>query len=182
MNFQEILAKLGVAAASTLTDARALLLEATTALGTAASELTAAQATITTLQESVTALNLSLDAAKQEMATHAADLSAAQETAATAVTSTLSALAAAGLKVEKLEPDAIKAAAHARAEALGHELLAARGIKPLPEQIKAAGDVVEAHLSSDDGILTAYEAMPTGPARVEFYAKHEAAIWRAFKK
>lgn len=181
MTIQETIAKLAGAPVKTLTDARAALAESVAGL-------TAAAAQIGELEARALAAELKLSDESAKLATSAADLvsvnaklTESTEAFSAVTTMTISALSDAGLKVEKLDADSIKSAAKSRAEAMGHELLAARGIKPLPEQIKVGENSAAAPLT-DSEILAAYEAMPVGPARVSFLAKHEAAIWRAFSK
>lgn len=182
MNLSEILAKLGSATVKTLADAKAYLAEAGDGLTVAAAQIgeleTKLSSVNTQLSESIAAHGKT----SEELATVRADLATAQEDAATAVTGTIATLAQAGIKVDKLDPESLKSAIHARAEAIGHELLAARGMKPLPEAIKQPGEI-EAKLSTDAEIMAAYEALPLNdPGRADFYKQHEAAIWRAWQK
>jgi hypothetical protein len=180
MNFAEFLAKLGSAANKTLTDAKALLVECATHLTAAVARIGEVEAANTAFQSEITTLRASLLAAEASVTTLTGEKNSLTEQLAAQSAGVISVLATAGIKVEKLDPDAIKSAANARAETLGHELLAARGMKPLPEQLKPADEVEEKNdLSSDAKILAAYEAMPTGPERVAFLTKHEQAIWRA---
>lgn len=178
MNFSELLTKLGNTAVTTLAAAKSALAEAVAGLTAAVAQIgeleTKLSSVNTQLAESIAAHGKT----SEELATVRADLATAQEQAGTAVSGTISILAQAGIKVDKLEPEALKTAAHARAEALGHELLAARGMKPLPEEVKKSGEV-EAKLSTDKEILGAYEAMPAGPERIAYLEKHEKAIWAA---
>lgn len=84
-----------------------------------------------------------------------------------------------GVKLDKYEVSAARAALHARAETLSHELLAARGMKPLPEQIKASDEQAETNPQSDEQLAAAYLAMkPGSPESIAFAEKHSEALWR----
>jgi hypothetical protein len=183
MNFTEFLAKLGSAVTKTLTDAKALLTEAHTMLAAAVAEIEAKASALSVAEASLITARAELATANANLVTANASITELTEKAATIETGTLAILKSAGLAVEKLDKEAITTATKKRAEALGHELLAARGIKPLPEQLNDALDTVAtADLSTDEKILAAYDALPLGtPAREQFFAKHEAAIWRAWK-
>ncbi len=88
-------------------------------------------------------------------------------------------LAAVGVKVEKTDSATLKTALTARIESEAQTLLAARGIKPLPAQVKD-GHEIEAKLETDDQIRDAYLAMQHGSKEsVAFLEKHKDAIWRA---
>lgn len=179
MNFSEILAKLGSATVKTLTEAKALLVEAHAAFAALVTDFEAKAAALVTAEQELSRLNATVTELNGKVAELTANLAVESERADTAVAGTISVLGSAGIVVSKLEVSELKAAASARAEALGHELLAARGIKPLPEQLKPASEVVGANLSTDEGILAAYLEMPAGPDRIAFLQKHNAAIWRA---
>lgn len=95
-------------------------------------------------------------------------------------TGVIAQLAAVGVKVDKLEPEPLKAALKSRIEGEAQCLLAARGIKPLPESLKPAEEAVAANLSTDAGILAAYlEHKPGSPESIAFSEKHRDALWRA---
>ncbi len=182
MNFKEILEKLGACAVKTLTEAKALIAEAHTSFVALVADYEAKSSALVTAQQEITTLNATVAELNGKVTDLAASLATETERANTAVTGTITVLGSAGIKVTKLEPAELKAAATTRAEALGHELLAARGIKPLPEQLKAADEAIEANLSTDAGKLEAYLSMPAGPDRVAFLEKHKDAIWRAQTK
>lgn len=181
MNFQEILAKFGSATIKTLGDARSALAEVMAGL-------TAAAAQVTELEARAVAAETKLAEESAKCVQAAADLIAANgkvtdlsNDLATVTSGTISALAGAGIVVEKLDADTIKAAAKTRAEAMGHELLAARGIKPLPVQVSEDANAT-GKPATDAEILAAYEAMPAGQARLDFLSKNQEAIWRAHSK
>ncbi len=181
MNFKEILEKLGASAVKTLTDAKALLSEATAALATCFADLESKSAALVTANEEIARLNATVTELNGKVTELSANLAAETERANTTVTGTITVLGSAGITVTKLETAQIKSAAQKHAEEISHNLLAARGIKPLPEVLKNPAEI-EANLSTDEGILDAYLAMPAGPERIAFLEKHEAAIWRANTK
>jgi uncharacterized phage infection (PIP) family protein YhgE len=180
MNFKELLEKLGASAVKTLTDAKALLAEAHTAFSALVLDFEAKATALVTAQEQITALNATVAELNGKVQELTASLATETERANTAVTGTIQVLGSAGIVVTKLEVGEIKQAATARAEAIGHELLAARGIKPLPEQLKPADEALDANLSTDAGILAAYmELKPGSPESIAFSEKHRDALWRA---
>jgi uncharacterized protein YoxC len=179
MNFKELLEKLGATAVKTLTEAKALIAEAHASFVTLVADYEAKSSALVTAQQEIATLNATVTEINGKVADLSANLASATEQANSAIAGTITVLGSAGIVVTNLEAGEIKKAVCARAEAIGHELLAARGIKPLPEQLKSADEVLEANLSTDAGKLEAYLAMPAGPERVAFLEKHNAAIWRA---
>lgn len=178
MNFRDLIATLSAALPKSLADAKALIAQSASALTAAVAELDTKIAALATAEQATATANAALATAQASLATVTTDLQAAIERANTAETGVLSVLKSAGLTVEKLDPAAIKAAVSTRAETIGHELLAARGMKPLPEAIKSSE--VEAKLQTDDEIAAAYlEMKPGSPESIAFLEKHQAAIWRA---
>lgn len=178
MNISEILAKLSTATVKTLADARAFLAEAINGLSAAVDQLKIAAEEVATLKAAIVAKDADLAAAQLNINELAAKLSTAEEQAATAVSGTISVLSSSGIKVDKLEPEPLKAALKARVESEAQTLLAARGIKPLPEEPRATTDLAEPALNTDAAILAKYESMPAGPERIAFLDQHRDAIWR----
>lgn len=181
MNFTEILARLGSVTVKTLSDARAMLAESVAALSAAVADLQAKSEALVSAQSELVQIKATHEQVVSELASVKQDLAAATERAAVAEGGTLAVLAESGIKIAKLEAPALKSALASRIEGEAQTLLAARGIKPLPEKLNSGAEI-EANLSSEAQILAAYEAMPAGPERIAFYSKHEAAIWRAFNK
>lgn len=181
MNPKDFLATLSSALPKSLSDAKALLTQAAAQFTTLLAEVDAKAAAHAADLQALSDARATLATVQAELTTATGRVNELTSEIAAVHTGALATLASAGITAEKFDADSIKAAAAARAAALGHELLAARGIKPLPEQLKPAGEV-EAKLSTDAEVLTAYEAMPAGPERIAFYSKHQDAIWRAFKK
>lgn len=179
MNFAEIIETLRSASAKTLTEAKALLSRAADALAASVGQLAEANTALETARQQLSAKAEELTAAQSRITELTASLNAAQETAATAVSGVIAQLAAAGVKVDKLEPEPLQAALKARIEGEAQTLLAARGIKPLPEQLRSAADPAAGSPSSDAQILATYEKMPAGPERIAFLEKHKDTIWRA---
>lgn len=171
MKFTELLAKLGATTAKTLNEARELLTEATAGLAAAVEQIATLTSQASASEQARSALESQLTMANGKITELTTELASVQ-------TGVIAQLAAVGIKVEKLEPEPLKAALAARIESEAQVLLAARGIKPLPEQIKPSGEI-DAALSTDAAILAQYESMPPGEERVAFLTKHEAAIWRA---
>jgi len=182
MNFKEFLATLSAAAPKSLSEAKLLLGQAASHFTTLLADFDAKVAAHAADQQALSEARATLATVQVDLASATGRVTELTSELAAVHTGALATLASAGITVEKFDPEAIKAAAAARAEILGHELLAARGMKPLPEAIKQPVEV-EAKLSTDAEIMTAYEAMPLGaPERADFYKKHEAAIWRAWQK
>jgi len=83
-----------------------------------------------------------------------------------------------GVKLEKYDPAAARAGLQARAETLSHELLAARGMKPLPEKIAEPAAAASAP-QTDEQIAAAYLEMKPGSAEsIAFAEEHSEALWR----
>ncbi len=182
MNFKEVLEKLGACAVKTLTDAKALVAEAHGALLACFQDLEAKSAALVTANEEIARLNATVTELNGKVTDLSANLAAETERANTAVTGTITVLGSAGITVTKLETAEIKSAAKKHAEEISHNLLAARGIKPLPEVLKDPA-TLEANLSTDEGILAAYLALKPGtPESIAFSEKHSAALWRAQSK
>ena len=120
-----------------------------------------------------------LDAALTEAKTAKATAEAALAARDGVITSTL---AEAGIKVEKLEAATIKTALKSRIESEAQTLLAARGIKPLPEKL-SNGTEINANLETDEQVAEAYLQMKPGSAEsVAFVEKHKEALWRIQSK
>lgn len=133
--------------------------------------------TITT--ELSTSHKVEVDGLKAELATANTAKTEAVTALAARDTTLTATLAEVGVKVAKLDGPTIKAALTARIESEAQVLLAARGIKPLPEKIKD-GTQIDAKLETDEQIATAYMALPHGTAEsVAFLEKYKDAIWRS---
>jgi len=122
------------------------------------------------------------ESAKADSDAKLAEVAAARTTAEAALAARdgeiTATLASVGVKVEKFEPAALKAALESRISTEAQAFLAARGMKPLPEEVKKSVEV-EAKLSSDDQIGEAYLALkPGSPESIAFLQKHNDAIWR----
>lgn len=182
---KDFLAILSAATPKSLSEAKLLL-------GQAASHFTTLLADFDAKVAAHAADQQALSEARATLATIQVDLASANgrvteltSELASAHTGAIAALASAGIKVEKFEADSIKAAASARAEALGHELLAARGLKPLPEAVAApeAATGGKVDLSSPEKLLAHYETLALGsPERAAFFKANEQAIWAAWSK
>lgn len=123
-----------------------------------------------------TALNATHMTALETLATsHATALT----TAATAKdTELLGYLASVGIRVAKFDKTTVEAGLKAHAEARGQELLAARGIKPLPEKLADPAEAT-ATLTTDAQIAEAYLKLKTGSAEsIAFVEQHREALWR----
>lgn len=119
--------------------------------------------------------------ARAELDATLATLTAAKDEAVAALAARDSVIVAtlseAGVKVEKFEPAALKAALSTRIESEAQTLLAARGMKPLPEQLKSPE--LEAKLETDAQVEEAYLALKPGTAEsIAFVEKHREALWR----
>lgn len=170
MNFSEFLAKLGSAAVKTLTDAKLLLGEASTQFASAIEHIAALDVKIEAFSNKINSLESDLTAAISEKDEAVAALAARDSV----IVATLS---EAGVKVEKFEPAALKAALSTRIESEAQTLLAARGMKPLPEQLKSPE--LEAKLETDAQVEEAYLALKPGTAEsIAFVEKHREALWR----
>lgn len=175
MTLAELAAKIS-APVKNLSDARTLLAEAAAAVAASEARLVELDAHRVTDQATIAELQGKVDTSATALAASVVQVEEISAQLATVQSGTLEALASAGIKCEKLDPALIKAATLGRAESISHELLAARGMKPLAEIITAAGEV-EAPLTTPAQIVAAYEAMPAGPERTAFLARHEQAIW-----
>lgn len=177
MNFKEFLATLSAALPKSLSEAKLLLGQASTHFTALLADFDAKVAAHAADQQALTEARATLATVQAELTTATVRVTELTSEIAAVHTGALATLASAGITADKFDADSIKAAAAARAETLGHELLAARGMKPLPEVVNSGE--VEAKLSTDAEILAAYEAMPAGPVRLAFLDKHKAAIWAA---
>lgn len=183
MNFSELLTKLGNTAVTTLASAKSTLAEAVAGLTAAVAQIGELETKLSSVNTQLSESSAAHGKTSEELATVKADLATAQEQAATAVTGTIAILAQAGIKVEKLDADSLKAAASARAEALGQELLAARGSKPLPEAINSSEAEAKVDISTPEKLLAHYESLALGtPERAAFFKANEQAIWAAWSK
>ena len=121
--------------------------------------------------------------AKSDLDAKLVEATAAKTVAETALAARdkdlIAVLSSAGVKVEKFDAPAIKAALDSRISTEAQAFLATRGIKPVAEVIAKSGEI-DASLSTDEQIVTAYLALPHGsPESITFLDKHRDAIWRA---
>jgi hypothetical protein len=182
---KDFLAILSAATPKSLSEAKLLL-------GQAASHFTTFLAEFDAKVAAHAADLQALSEARASLATMQVDLASANgrvteltSELAAVHTGALSALASAGIAAEKFDADSIKAAASKRAEALGHELLAARGLKPLPEAINATAEATgsKVDISSPEKLLAHYESLAIGTTeRADFFKANEQAIWAAWSK
>jgi len=129
-----------------------------TALDSVTAKLTEAEA-------GLTAATKSKDEAVSALAARDAELTAT--------------LAASGVKVDKIDADTIKAALAAKISSEAQSFLAARGMKPLPEQVKES-EAASKKPVTDDEIAAAYLALKAGSNEsISFLEEHRDAIWRS---
>lgn len=182
MDFRAFLATLSAALPKSLSDAKQILSDAAVALTAAIAELDLKITALSQAERDLATARADLEARKGELATATQTIETLRGEVASVNATAMSALSAAGIKAEKFEVESIKAAAAARAETLSHELLAARGLKPLPENVKESGSAPDAALTTDEAIFAKYDSMPIGNARQDFLAQHRDAIWRHHSK
>lgn len=176
MDFRAFLATLSAVLPKSLSDAKQILSDAAVALTAAIAELDLKITALSQAEKDLASARADLEARKGELATATQTIETLRGEVASVNATAMSALSAAGIKAEKFEVESIKAAASARAESLSHELLAARGLKPLPETLKEDG--APGAPTGDAAIYDKWESMAVGPVRWEYYDKNKDAIWR----